>query len=979
MHKSLAILLSLIALCLSAPTARAQFYTTGADPLGLHWLRLQGGGAGECWRISVDSAAWRWGWLASKVLERQANSLYSNFPSLAIRRRSVDVLVHSRHAYSNGLVTWAPRRLEAYSYNIGDDDCVPWVSHLMTHEYRHVLQTQSTIVGFSRFLYGLFGEQSTGLVLGLFVPRWYLEGDAVWAETHYTDGGRGRNPDFVQQMRALCLSGRTPSFGQAYFGSYATRVPDFYHMGYHMVSEASEDFGNDIFGRAVRKSGLLPFTFFPFQRSLRKQTGMRPMALYKHAMAERTAKWMAQEVRRTPTQATSLFTDPKFYQEATYFQPWDGGFVAYVTSPDFVSRFEVYDNDLRILRTFRSATREEKRFAVCGSKLVFSERRQHCRWANASESCLMMIDLSTGRKTRLTHGEDCHSPAFSPSGDTLACVLVGHDMAHSVVLKSRGVSKSIVTMPVGWQVPQVAWRDGSSLLLLVVNDEGRQIVSLDIESGRMTRLFGPRHQMIKDLAPGPDGRLYFTMNEDSTAFADVYSLGLADADLRREVVARHGAAAPVVLGDSLLVSLYGPDGYMPSVVRAKDEQGVNCVNPQSDFSLPRDTASADGFRKLGPMEAQVLPRVHSWGPVLVDADAQSVRPGIGLSSQNILGTVYWSAGYDFAPDDDAERVTADLTWDWLWPRIKLGGKWGHADYNYSYSYTLRQTTGGQTREYDIAMSTSDRSHISHLTLETTLPLTRNDGEWLRALTPSASFDWQRSTGLTYNVVQTESDRPSSTRRYQLPTADTKYLCSTFGLSSHIVRRAAENDVGYRFGVSFSAVYDRAVRHRDFGSMLTLSARLYLPGIGRHHQFLLHATAQNKWPGEIVTGVSGYSYTRMITDRVAAPYGLARVQNKQSALLRAAYTMPLCNPDWQWGPVAYVKRINLRLVGDYGFARLWNGTSTAGTSHRWSTSLELWAETRLATLTFPVSIGFRRTYLPGSRSTASTLLMSISFN
>lgn len=916
--------------------------------------------------------------LADDELSVQADSLAADFPPLSIRRRGVDVVVHSRHAYSNGLVTWAPRRLEAYSYNTGADDCVPWFRHLLTHEYRHVLQSQSSIVGFSRFLYGLFGEQSTGLVLGLFVPRWYLEGDAVWAETRYTDGGRGRNPDFVQQMRALCVSGRTPSFGQAYFGSYAERVPDFYSMGFYMVDEASLAYGNEVLGRAVNKAGRLPFTFFPFQRSLRQQTGMRPMSLYRFALERRTAQWKAAMDRRSPTSATPLFVND-FYTERLCFMPWDGGFVSYVSSPSIVSRFEVSDGRLRLLRTITPSVREESRFSVCGCKMVWSERRQHGRWSNASEMCLMMADLSTGRVRRLTKGGNYHSPALSHGGDSLACVSVGRDMSHGVELMCDGGSRRLTTLPVGWQIPEIIWQDAHHLLLLIVNDDGRQIVRLNTNSGECRLVFGARHAMVKDisLSSAESERLFFTMNADSACFSDVFSLGLENGDLRREVVARNGAACPIALADSLLVCLYGPDGYVPSVVSQSDCPSLGTVDVGRDFQIAADSALIPDFSHLGPVAAHLKPNVHSWGPILVDADNQTVKPGVGVSSQNALGTVYWQAGYSFAPDDDSERVTADVTWDWLWPRFKFSGQWGHADYDYAVSYVQKTIADGQTRERNVLMSTNDRSHLAKLTFDALLPLTRNSGAWLRAVTPSASLRWEKATGLTFNVVATETGK-TGVSRYNVSSADSRYFCSTFGLSSHILRRVAENDVGYRLGVALSAVFDRAVRHQDYGSMLTLNMRLYLPGTGQHHQVMLAASGQAKWPGERVVSRNGYSYRRMVSDRVAAPYGLARVANKQSALFRAAYTLPLCNPDWQWGPVAYVKRLNLRLIGDCGVAHTWDGVSVSGLSTRWSASAELWAETRLATLTFPINVGSRVTYLPDSRAVASTLLLSVSF-
>ena len=956
--------------------AAAQFYSTGADPVGVHWVRSA---SGAPWRICIDSAAWRWGACADRVLTRNAPRLSSDFLPLSIRRRRVDVLVHSRHAYSNGLVSWAPRRLEAYSYDVGADDCVPWVTHLMTHEWRHVLQTQSSISGFSRFLYGLLGEQSTGLILGLFVPRWYLEGDAVWAETRYTQGGRGRSSAFLQQMRTLCVAGRAPSFSQAYFGSYATCVPDFYRMGYLMVDEASRAFGNEVFGQAVNSAGRLPFTFFPFQRSLRKQTGMRPMSLYHWALGRAADEWRSQMSLRVPTNFTPLLPSSASYRDVDFMTPWEGGFVSYVSGPDVVSCFEVYDSAMHVLRKITPSERNEERFSVLGSRIVWSERRQNPRWANGSENCLMAADLSTGRVSRVTRGADYHSPALSHDGGRLACVAVGRDMVHRVVVIQDGCEVASLTLPVGWQVPEVVWQDDDRLLLIIVNDDGRQIVSYDLAGGKCELLFGPRHVMLKNMALGNDGRLFFTMDSEPGYFSDIYSVSCSSGELRREVTSLYGVDFAAPHGDSLIVSVYGVDGFAPAKVALGAGVEVETVGAPRPFVLPSDTVVSAAFKRSGVVSAHLRPNLHSWGPVIVDADNQSVTPGVSLASQNVLGTVMMQAGYSFAPDDDVERIFADITWDWLWPRLKFGGRWGYTDYDHAFSYKQIIKSDSGERAYDVTMRTTDRSRLAKLTFEASLPLTHNSGAWRRAVTPSVSFDWERSTGIVYDVSRAEAraDHPSLSQ-YQVRTSDVRYFASTFGLSSHLLRRVAANDVGCRCGVAFSAVYDRAVRRSDYGSMLCLNLRLYMPGIGAHHQLLLSASAQNKWPGERLVSPNGYAYRRMVSDRVAAPYGLGRVSNRRSALLRAAYTLPVCDPDWELGPVAYVKRICFRAVGDLGAARCWTGLSSGGTLWRWTVSGEVWAETRLATLPYPVNIGWRGSYLPDTQGLASALLLSVSF-
>ena len=96
----------------------------------------------------------------------------------------------------------------------------------------------------------------------------------------------------------------------------------------------------------------------------------------------------------------------------------------------------------------------------------------------------MAADLSTGRVSRVTRGADYHSPALSHDGGRLACVAVGRDMVHRVVVIQDGCEVASLPLPVGWQVPEVVWQDDDRLLLIIVNDDGRQIVSYDLAGGK---------------------------------------------------------------------------------------------------------------------------------------------------------------------------------------------------------------------------------------------------------------------------------------------------------------------------------------------------------------------------------------------------------------------------------------------------------------------------------------------------------------
>ncbi len=966
-------LLALLFALLAPSLANAQFYSTGADPLSLHWSRLNR----PLWSIDADTAARQWAALIDANLDSVAPLLYADFPA-TLRRRHVNVVVHSAAAYSNGLVSWAPKRLEAYAYDTGADDCVPWVSHLLTHEYRHVLQTQTTISGFSRFLYGLFGQQSVGLIAGLFVPKWALEGDAVWAETQYTPGGRGRNALFLQQTRALVVDGRTPSYSRAYFGSYARRVPDYYHLGYHLVSQVSDSLSNAVWGNALDCAGRLPFTFVPFHRSLRKQTGYRPMALYRKAMSDAKAKWISEFSSRHDTPSIPLWSSSNDYEEFLFAQPCHGGWVAYSESPSDIPHFSVRDSLGNELRRIVPYLRNEELFTVHGDTIVWSERRQHCRWSNASENCLMAASLSSGKSRRLTSGANYHSPSFSPDGLLLAAVLSAPNLSHSLTLLDSDGSpvRSLLTLPVGWQMPEVTWLAPNALAAIVLCPEGKGVMMVSTESSDAVWLLPPAFRNIRDLASAPAGLLFFSM--DSCGYSDVYSLRLADGAVSRRFTSRHGVRAPHPVDEThIAVSSYSSTGYAPLIGLMEDSL---CARASyRPVALPADTMSLDGFRRIGPMRVNLLPNVHSWGPVVVDANSATISPGLSVSSQNTHGTTWFQAGLNFGGDDD-EIIFASATWDWLWPRFSFSGHWGHTDYLYQQTYKVKEVGKPDgVGEYIATVTVDGRAHNSDFTVSSSLPLTRNGGQWLRAITPSVSFRRQKTTGVNRHIVKVPTDGRDPIV-YDSPTPDNRYFCTTFAISAHLLRRTAERDVGCRAGAALNVIFDAAPYENDYGCLLYANLRTYFPGFAQHHQFSLTLAAQRHFPGSVVSSqTGGYSYRRMIADRIPAPYGLTRRSALSSALFRAAYHLPLFNPDWQIGPVAYLKRINLRLIGDYGVDRLWNGTSAYATADRWTASAELWAESRLFLLPYPVNFGLRTSFLPSTSTITSALLFSVSFN
>src|SRR5690606_21389515 len=121
-----------------------------------------------------------------------------------------------------------------------------WLHTLAVHEFRHVVQFEKSRAGFEKFLRVLFGETGTALVIGINLPPWYLEGDAVGVETALSSGGRGRMPFFARDLRTLLLDGQNPSYEKLTLGSFEDYIPNHYIVGYHLTTYLKRRFGKDI-------------------------------------------------------------------------------------------------------------------------------------------------------------------------------------------------------------------------------------------------------------------------------------------------------------------------------------------------------------------------------------------------------------------------------------------------------------------------------------------------------------------------------------------------------------------------------------------------------------------------------------------------------------------------------------------------------------------------------------------------------------
>ena len=95
-------------------------------------------------------------------------------------------------------------------------------------QFRHVVQLDKVNQGLTKDLYYLFGEIFPIAVVGVYVPMWFMEGDAVCFETAVGHLGRGRSPEFLNEMKAQILEKGIYNYSKAVLGSNKDFVPNRY-------------------------------------------------------------------------------------------------------------------------------------------------------------------------------------------------------------------------------------------------------------------------------------------------------------------------------------------------------------------------------------------------------------------------------------------------------------------------------------------------------------------------------------------------------------------------------------------------------------------------------------------------------------------------------------------------------------------------------------------------------------------------------
>ena len=394
----------------------AQYYNFGQDPSSIKWSHIESKNFSFVFP-SRDSI------LAQKSVNDFEKSFEKVSSGFHINPSKTPVVLHTQSIISNAFVVWAPRRAELFPNYTQSTLSMDNMEQLAVHEFRHVAQMNKMNQGIGKALHYILGEQSVGALTGLFIPLWFLEGDAVCTETALSYSGRGRLPSFSNKIKAQLLEKGKYSYDKAVYGSFKDFIPDHYELGYLITAQARKDYGKEIWSDVLNNVARKPYAIYPFSMGIKKASGLNKTKLYKAVMDTLQKNWKLTNTLIDSSCFSHVSKRNLFY--TNYESPFpinDSLTIAFkrnLNEDDKIVSIDNKGNEKNILNTGFIIPSTVN---YANNVISFIEYKNDVRWQNRSYSNLVTYNMLTKRVKRLTQKARYQTSVLNAEGSKLAAV-----------------------------------------------------------------------------------------------------------------------------------------------------------------------------------------------------------------------------------------------------------------------------------------------------------------------------------------------------------------------------------------------------------------------------------------------------------------------------------------------------------------------------------------------------------------------------
>ncbi len=890
--------------------------------------------------------------------QRVANLVHyivkNNTGSIGDRVRKLNVVLQNQTLESNGYVGLAPFRSEFYvsppqtGYMIGND----WLDVLTIHEYRHALQYTNGLKGLTRFVYYVAGEMGWGTMISTSVPDWFMEGDAEVQETALSNLGRGRLPAFYNGYRSLLLSDRLYNYQKARNGSIKDFVPDQYKLGYLLCHYGRQQYGNDMWKTVFSDAGKYKGLFYPFSRSLKRRTGYNTKHFYSHVMHYYDSIWEAEDREKEPVKPEIVNKISKRKTYTSYSYPYfsdDGNIVAYKISYKKTGGFFTIAPDGTETLIRREGITLDRYFTFRNEKLLWTEVGFDARWGWKNFSNVIIYDLNTGKKRKITSRQKYYSPDLSPDG---ARIVVSHEppeQKYAICVLDAGSGRLIKRLPnpENYYFAYPRWMpDNRHVIAIARNNEGRStLMQIDVETGGMKVMIPWTNHVFGAPYPGKDAVWFsasfsgvdgiYAMHYDSPVIFKVYTGKTGAYDVTLDPGEKHIAFSVFTyLGNDLYV--------MPVDSGAWDE--VHIVEPVDMPQYQSVVFQDEGGSIIGKVPDKQLPvkkysqsarliNINTWGLFFNDPLYE-----LSIGSRNILNTLDAQIGVRYNRNDENYTWFGNLEYGQLFPVFFLNTSFVKNSQTFK---TIVDDGHGNQDEITVRYRWNETAVQPGIRI----PLNFSSGTYFRSMNIYTNFDYRLTSGQNLKVLDNDNYKPNNDLFHNYGRKSMNY-----GLIFSNSRMRARQNIYPKFSQYLAVRWIHSIDTFN-NAQFFIESEFTFPGLFVNHNLVMQASWQN------IVSERGYRYPDMF--RYARGYNTPGGYD-QVYLVGLNYSMPLWYPDLGLAGIIYFYRLRTNFFFDLSRAE---NTGSEGIYYNDynSTGVELIFDTRLMNA-FKMSFGLRYSYL-----------------
>ncbi len=902
----------------------AQYFLNGQEPASVKWKQIKT----EDFQIIYPSNYSEQAQYYINVLKLSQPAINASYQS---HLRRISIILHNNTTTSNAMVPIAPLRAEFYEMPSQNIYPQIWQDQLTLHEYRHVVQINKMRQGMTQGLYYVFGEQGVALVMGLWLPFWFIEGDAVYSETILSNSGRGRVPEFIYTLKAQVLDKKIYKYDKASFGSFRDFVPDHYTLGYQLVAKGIENHGIEMWDYTLNRVARRPYCLVPFTKAVKDQTGKFKVQYYNSVMKSLKTEWWIEDNPDIDREIEYVSPDQKFY--TSYLFPHklkNESVIAEKKGLDDINRFVLIDSAGNEKRLFTPGYDFYESLSVSGNTICWNEKAYDPRWEMRNYSVIKMYDFESGKKKQLTRKSRYFAPALSKKQDKVVAVHVDNQSKYALhildavsgdILKTISTDDNLFFTTPHWS------EDDRYIVAIVLGKKGKSLVKIDTENWKITYMLPFSFKEIKWPVMHGEWIVYTGAYEGKD---NLYAINTRSNQTYKVFEARFGATYASFSDDGkqLVFSYYTADGFKVVSIDFHPENFKEMQPGQLDYQYLADRIVPGNLFNLDDIivpdsiypskkysKTGHLFNLHSWMPISVDADNYTVNPGVSLLSQNVLNSMVTTLDYLYDVNEQTNHIKFGLDYYGWYPVI-----------GFSVDYGGRRFTP----ESDSGEHVQWKWRETDLSLRISVPLNLTHSKWAQGIRPSVGID-QKFLSNFENFPDTIRDR-----------VEDRFISPLYQLYAYNQHKTSLKDLYPKWGQIVNLVYRHTPWAEKANSQLALIGYLYFPGFVKHQGIKIYGGYQK-------TVRSNYSYNNLL----AGPRGYTDISYPEYFSIRSDYAFPIAYPDLNVPGAFYLKRIYSKVFYDY--MQGYQGNQVTDLS---STGIEVYTDWNFFSILVNVELGFR---------------------